>query len=83
MLFAEFEKADEVALPRGEVELSALNFVQVPKDVNAERIEAQGLHGEQAVLPILPGNAWVVNLPRVNWCKLKNVIDFDVFGVLP
>jgi hypothetical protein len=56
-------------LPRGEVELSALDFVQVPKDVNAERVQAQSLDGEQTMLPILPWNTWVVNLPRVNWRK--------------
>jgi hypothetical protein len=78
VLGGEGEEGFEVALPRGEVELSPLDFVQVPKDVNAQRIQAQCLDGEHAVLPILPRDAWVVHLPRTDRPHLQNVVDLNI-----
>ena len=72
------EKSFEIALPRSEVEFAFFNFVQVPKDVNAQRVEAECFDGEHSVFPILFGDAWIVQLSRPNGAQLQNIIYLNI-----
>jgi hypothetical protein len=77
----EGEEGFKVALPRSEIELSPLDFVQVPKDVNAQRVETERLYGEHSVFPIFFGDTRIVQLPRTYRSQLQNIVNggFSIF----
>jgi hypothetical protein len=52
--------------------------VEIPEDVDAEGVEAQCFDGEQAMLPVLPGNACEVNFSSIYGGEIQNIGNFYI-----